>query len=310
VVSFVGGGRLLQRTVEAGDAVVKGQVIARNDAEPIRNAHKTLRAQVHSLTTQRDQLTRDVSRVDQLRAQGAASVQQQEQLQSQLTMVGASLVATEAQLQDAQRQLDEAVLRAPFDGVVTDALAHEGEVLAPGQPVVRVAAPGGTDVEVRVPESLVTSLRTDTPVEVRFPLASATAKSATITAIASSAVTGQTLYPVRIALTDTSHVRSGMTAEVSFRIPEGSRVLVPADAIVAPTRRGSWVLVVDEADRIRSIPVTIEGASDDGIVVQGALRDGERVVVGAPAGLVAGTQVSVASDTSDASAASRTLGTP
>lgn len=294
VLSFVGGGRLLQRTVEAGDHVQAGQVIARNDAEPIRNAHKTLRAQAQSLTTQRDQLTRDVTRVDQLRAQGAASVQQQEQLRSQLAMVGASLVATEAQLQDAQRQLDESVLRAPFDGVVTETLVHVGEVLAPGQPVVRLAAPGGTDVEVRVPESLVTSLRTDTPIEVRFPLSSAEVKSAAIAAIATSAVTGQALYPVRVGLIDATNVRSGMTAEVSFHIRTGSRVLVPADAIVAPTGRGSWVLALDHTDRIRSIPVTLEGASDDGIVVQGNLRDGERIVVGAPAGLVAGTQVAVA----------------
>jgi len=53
------------------------------------------------------------------------------------------------------------------------------------------------------------------------------------------------------------------------------------------------VLALDSKDRVRTVTVEVDGATDDGIMVKADLSEGERVIVGAPAGLVAGTRVSV-----------------
>lgn len=293
LLSFVGGGRLLMRKVEAGDSVKQRQLLARIDAKPVRNAERALTAQRMSLITQRDQLARDLARVAQLHAQGASTPQQEEQLSAQRSVVESNIAAIEAQLAEHQRQGAEAELFAPFAGVVTEVLAEEGEVLSPGQPVLRIAAPSGTEVEVRVPESIVAALSAGMLVNVRFPLTDLAPQSGEIVAIGRSAVAGRALFPVRVRIADASRLRSGMTAEVTFHVDDGERVLVPADAIAAPTGRRAWVLALDAEDRVRTVTVQVDGATSEGILVKAELSDGERVVVGAPAGLVSGTRVSV-----------------
>lgn len=51
----------------------------------------------------------------------------------------AELAAREAAVATARKRLDDTVLRSPADGVISVRLAEQGEVLAPGQPVLRLA---------------------------------------------------------------------------------------------------------------------------------------------------------------------------
>ncbi|MBC7171491.1 MAG: efflux RND transporter periplasmic adaptor subunit [Polyangiaceae bacterium] len=291
VLAFVNGGRLLARRVKVGDAVSAGEVLARVDARPVRHARAATSAQIAGLRTQHDQLARDVDRVRGLSAEGAAPLQQHEQLEAQLSTMRSSIAAAEAQEADQRRQFTDATLRAPFDGVVTEVFAQEGEVLAPGQSVLRLAATRGHEVELHLPESLIGAVAAGDAVEVAFPLAEVPARTGTVSAVSRS--TRQALYPVRVHIDDVDGLHAGLTAEITFRIRDGGRVLLPADAIRAPTSNAAWVLVVDDESRIAMVPIEVEGASEAGIVVRAALPEGSRVVVGAPAGLAAGSRVQV-----------------
>ena len=63
------------------------------------------------------------------------------------------------QVELAANALDYAVLRADSDGVVTAALVEPGQVVAAGQPAIRLARKGEKEAAVSLPEALVAQAR-------------------------------------------------------------------------------------------------------------------------------------------------------
>jgi len=122
---------------------------------------------------------RDLSRAQQLFQGGAASQEaldkarlaaevargQHEQASQQLTLVQAGpriervsaqralVQASQAQLRQVGAQLANAVIIAPFDGVVTVRQRQPGEIVAPGSPVVTVANLGDRWVRIYIAEN-------------------------------------------------------------------------------------------------------------------------------------------------------------
>ena len=66
--------------------------------------------------------------------------------------------AAEARLRDARRRLGEADLGAPFAGVVTEVHFEPGEFVPAGRPVVVLAGGDALEVEMRLPESVITQI--------------------------------------------------------------------------------------------------------------------------------------------------------
>jgi multidrug efflux pump subunit AcrA (membrane-fusion protein) len=103
----------------------------------------TLTARENAVTSARAlarQAAADEARYRQLLADGWSTRQKYEQIKAQLDSANAQLAAAQAQAEVAKNEAGYSLLVADADGTVVDTLVEPGQVVAAGQPVVRLAA--------------------------------------------------------------------------------------------------------------------------------------------------------------------------
>ncbi|MEM6453504.1 MAG: efflux RND transporter periplasmic adaptor subunit [Acidobacteriota bacterium] len=297
---FTVRGRLAKRPVEIGDRVRAGDLLAQLDDRERVNAVTAADAQLAELRARRDQATRDWDRAKQLMARRAATSEEVERTRAGLDALDAAVSAAETRLREEERLLDEARLRAPFDGVVTAVSAEPGEYVNTGQSVVTLSGAGAVEVEVEVPERVIPQIgAVGSRVEVELPAFERTV-AGRVTARGEAGRGAGALFPVIIALdgADADAGRfaplPGLTAELVLALRNPDALAVPVVAVINPGSRQPLVYrVVDE--RVERVSVDIgplQGSYVAVTPIAGALQPGDAVVVGGQRGLLDGDAVS------------------
>ena len=180
-------GKVMEVLIEEGQAVKKGQVLARLDDSQLRAALAVARAQVEATRKgaaedearlREAQLTQ--SRLQQLikenvvgRAEVDTANAQVESLSARIAMTKQQVEVAESQVRAIETDLSDMTVRAPFDGVAISKDAQPGEMISP------VSAGGGftrtgigtivdmssLEIEVDVSESYINRVRPGQPVE-------------------------------------------------------------------------------------------------------------------------------------------------
>jgi HlyD family secretion protein len=125
-------GVVTELPLDAGDAVTRGQVIARLDPVEVLNqleseeaalavAHQNVRVQEE-----------EVHRAEQLAKHGLVSERDLEAARLDLERARADEVARRISVTDVQKKLDDTVLRSPIDGIVLEKLVEVGQVISSG----------------------------------------------------------------------------------------------------------------------------------------------------------------------------------
>ena len=181
------GGRLLLRTVEEGDRVEEGALIALVDTTAFIEARDLAtvglrgiaveRRQAHNmLETARERLAqalRNRDRVKVLVESDAATQSQLDDLETAVVLAGKQVEAVETSFEafpvkereielriaSLKRQISECSLTAPRSGTVLSVFAESGEVIAPGRGIVTIADLEELYVRVYVPAPLVGRVR-------------------------------------------------------------------------------------------------------------------------------------------------------
>jgi multidrug efflux pump subunit AcrA (membrane-fusion protein) len=184
-LSVLAPGRVESVTVQRGDAVRAGDVLLRlREVDPRRQvlaaaaALEALRVraprdperapEVVAARTAWDQAEDAFARTEQLRAAGSVSTQElvrvrlgRDAARAQWSSAVASARAAQASARQAEvavaqsRQgLQDAVLRAPFDGVVAARDVEPGEWVSPERPVLQIVDATTLRVRVEVPQNL------------------------------------------------------------------------------------------------------------------------------------------------------------
>jgi len=187
VVAPTIGGRLLLRTVEEGDRVEEGTLIAIIDttalvevrdlaAVGLRGIAVQRRQAQNALDATRERLEQAVRNRDRLQAlveSEAASQSQLDELETAVVLAGKQVEAAETafetfpvqereirlRIASLQRQIGDCRLIAPRAGTVLTVYAEPGEVVAPGRGVVRIADLSELFVRVYIPAPLVGRVR-------------------------------------------------------------------------------------------------------------------------------------------------------
>lgn len=200
VLSFAVPARVVSRDVESGSAVHAGDILARLDDREYRNARELAQASLSELKTRWLQAGRDRRRIEKLNMDNVASVSDLEQAVTRESALEASVRAAEARLAEADRLLQETILKAPFDGTVTDLDIQAGEWAVPGQPAVELTGDGPVELVVEVPESVVFHIGTGQGVTVVLPFADSSEVSGRIVTVAKAAISAGRLFPVKVVL--------------------------------------------------------------------------------------------------------------
>jgi RND family efflux transporter MFP subunit len=306
--------------IEEGMAVKEGQILARLDASntdaSLKLAEAQLRAAKSALEETKVQLAESNLRLDRTRALVKDSVVSQAELdsiQAATDSLRAKLERQQVEEQVAERalavwsqQLEDTVIRAPFDGIVTTKDAQPGEMISP------VTAGGGftrtgigtvvdmssLEIEVDVNESYINRVRAGQAVEAVLDAYPDWRIPAKVIAIVPTADRDRATVRVRIGFEALDpKILPDMGVKVAFREElqeQAARraVFIPRAALRKEEGR-DVVFVVNEgrAER-RAVTVGKESEGEDALVLTG-ITAGENVVVEGPADLADGDEVEV-----------------
>ncbi|WP_426286605.1 efflux RND transporter periplasmic adaptor subunit [Luteibacter sp. E-22] len=319
-------GTLVEVLIEEGDRVKKGQVLARLEDNALRASLESARANaaathanVAQVQAQLDQSLRDADRQEALVGRGLVSRQLAEQSRTQAHTFRAQLNtarrqadAAEAQVAVGQVNLDYTVIRAPFDGVITDKAAQVGEIVSP------LSAGGGftrtgvgtivdmdsLEIDVDVNEAYIGRVQPDMPAEAVLDAYPDWRIPAHVIAIVPAADRGKATVKVRVALENKdARIVPDMGVRVSFlerrapvqaSAPKG--VLVPTAAIVRRDGQEVVYTVADDKAIRRQVTAAKQGAGELRLVTDGVAA-GDTVIVSPPDSLADGAAVRVATQT-------------
>ncbi|MHB8448845.1 MAG: efflux RND transporter periplasmic adaptor subunit [Rudaea sp.] len=272
--------RVEELPVDVGDRVAKGQVLVRFTDIEQRSGRRSAEAAVAAARANSRQAQANWKRLDEIFARKLVARADLDAATAQRDAAQAALASAEAQLRSAGQQADYTVVRAPFDGVVTQRFVEVGQAVQAGppqpQPLLALAALDALRVEATVPQGAVDSIRAHAQAtllpdggEQRVPAASVsvlpTADPATHT------------FRVRVGIpAGTTGLWPGMTLKVAFAAGDAQRMQVPASALV---RRGEidgvYVIGADNSVALRLVRL---GQHDGNVVeVLSGLAAGERV---------------------------------
>lgn len=290
MLSFAVPARVVQRLVTTGSRVSQGAVLARLDDGEYHNAANLAEAAVAELKTQWEQACRDRRRIQKLTASRVATVSDLEKVTTREKSLEASLQAATARYKEARRLLRETVLKAPFAGTVTGLYIQPGEWAGPGQPAIELTGDGEIELVVEVPESVVTRLSVDQPVEILLPFTGNRTISGRISTVAKAAIAAGRLFPVEVDLAAAPGLRAGLTAQLVVELAAQDTLSVPLAAVVNPGASQPYIFIYDKG-RVHRKPVVLGPMIDDRIVVQGAVAEGDRVVITGQSQLADGDRV-------------------
>ncbi|PSN17233.1 efflux transporter periplasmic adaptor subunit [filamentous cyanobacterium CCP5] len=208
----------------------------------------------------------------------------------------AQVAQAQGRLQGSQVRLEDTIIRAPFDGIVTQKFATEGAFVTPttsaseatsATSTAIVALARGLEVLVEVPEADISQIQPGQRVEIRADAFPDQMFQGQVRLIAPEAIERQnvTLFQVRVELlSGEEQLRSNMNVTVSFIGNQlEDAMVVPTVAVV--TQGGTTgVLVPGDRNDIVFRPVELGPQVGDQIQVLSGVTEGQPVLIDLPPG--------------------------
>jgi membrane fusion protein, multidrug efflux system len=315
-LSFRVGGKMLRRTVDLGDTVKAGQVLAQLDPQDLRLGQESARAVVGSAQATYDQNAADFKRYKDLHEQGFIGAAELERRESAVKTARAQLDQAKAQASVQVNQTGYASLVADASGVITAVELEPGMVAAAGTPVLRLAHDGPRDVVFAVPEDKVGLVKALAAQPGRFKVrlwgATGQPLAAMIREVSAAAdpVSRTFLVKADIGSIASAGVRLGQTVSVSMELPQVAGITkLPLSALREEKGRSTVWLVDRGTMTVKSQDVTLAGADGNEAVITSGLAPGQIVVTAGVHVLNPGQKVKFYVDPG-VSSASAVAGTP
>jgi RND family efflux transporter MFP subunit len=276
-LGFRVAGKVLERQVDTGQAVERGQPLMRIDPTDLSLALRARNEAVAAAEARALQTAEDELRYRDLVSAGAVSASAYDNVKAAAESARAALNAAEAEADVARNATSYAVLFADADGVVVETLAEPGQVVGAGQVVVRVARAGHREAVIELPETLRPAIGSAGRATL---YGSAFTGSSTLRQLSDAANRQTRTFEARYVL-EASLADAPLGSTVSIQIPNGrsdSEMQVPIGAIFDPGKGPGVWLVEGEMPRVTWRAVQVTGLRSETASVVGELAAGDRVV--------------------------------
>jgi RND family efflux transporter MFP subunit len=280
VLSFRVLGRMIARDVSVGDKVEKGARLAQLDPTPFQLALRDAEADLARTEAHRQQAKLAAARQRQLFSEGVTAKAEFEAAQHEWESAEAATAAAQANVGLAQEHLRYAELHAEFAGVIAATKAQVGQVVQPGQEVVRVVRPEEREAVVDVPDKIAADVHPGTGFIVSSEAEPATRVKGKVREIAPQADPATRTRRVRITLVDPPlNFRLGTIVKAVAATTIGAEINLPSSALLERDGK-TFVWVVDPAtSKASTREVKLAARDADSFRVVEGLAPGTRIVI-------------------------------
>ena len=271
-------GKIRYLPYHEGDAVAANTIVIGLDDEIIQ-------AELDKAIASREQAAIDYQRLKKLQKQLASD----EEIARAHTAL--DIAVADEQLQ--QSRLEKTVIKAPFDGVITERHYEQGDVVPMHSHILTMIDPESLQVTIHLAENWIPQIRVDDPVEIQ------------IDALASSTHPGliKRIHPTIDANTRKGTIeiefqpmpfgaRAGQLARVNLKTRPASRLVIPAHALHHDSK-GAYVYVIGEGSTSSKTYVNKGAQYGDRIEISSGVQENDALVIKGFNGLRHGKKVEV-----------------
>jgi len=249
--------------VREGTKVSKGQVLVRLDSRDLQADLARANADIENAKAHLD-------RMDQLYTQDAVSKQEMENATRAYRVAEANRKAVEA-------QLSYTVVKAPFDGVITEKDVEAGELASPGQPLLKMEDPRRLRLEATVAEGDLKSVSNGDNIPVVIDALEGDVLTGTVSQVLPAGDPRTHTFMVKVDLPNTPGLKTGMFGR--FQLDKGTTLtlLVPSATVVERGELTSLYAVgTDRVARLRW--VKLGRRFENQVEILSGLNEGERIL--------------------------------
>lgn len=293
-LGFRVAGKVLSRPAEIGQRVKSGQLLAQIDPQDYRAMADAAEAQLGAAQINRDVAGADFKRYQDLYAQGFISIAELQRREAAYISAQAQWKQAQAQSALQSNQSGYTRLLADGEGIVTSVDASVGQVVAAGQPVVRLALDGPRDVVFSIPEDKLGLLKTGDKVQVR-QWVDGKVLQAVVRDVSASADPITRTFVVKAALAKDAAPVLGSTVTVILNLGKdvAKTIKLPTSALRLEAGATSvWILDTNTMT-IKAQAIEVNAAEGNDAVVTSGLQNGDQVVLSGVHVLTAGQKVSL-----------------
>jgi len=265
--------RILAVNARAGDKVKQGDVLVRLDERDIQAQINAAQAAVASVQAEAIRANADAERIKSLYQKEAATRAQFDAVVAQEKAAQAAVRQAASGVNEIKARLDDAVLRAPFAGVIVKRLQEPGDMALPGVPVLSLQLPQGLRLEAQVPSFCVGRLQIGMAVTARIAEQTVNGTVAEIVPEFDAETRSQL---VKIALPEIGGLQPGQFGWLEQACGEHMALLIPAGAVLAIGQLEAVKVVEGGATLLRHVR-TAKRFGDDIEIISG-LKAGETVI--------------------------------
>jgi RND family efflux transporter MFP subunit len=263
--------------VVEGQAVKVGQRLFTIDPLDIEGAVEQARLGVKQAEDARKDAEADYKRFENLYKDEVVTRQNYEKMKLNYDMAVTRAAQAKAGLGTAQGQMRYATVTSPINGVVTQKLANEGDIAAPGHPVLMVENPARLQVRGSVSDDLYRGLKLGAQVMVEVD-GQDKVVAAKVSQLAPAADPMTHTYTVKLDIAAPG-LKSGTFARILF--PTGKRTVLAVPEAAVLDRAGIVGVFVVDAQGAAQYRMVRLGKKEGGLVeVLSGLNPGDKVVTG------------------------------
>jgi RND family efflux transporter MFP subunit len=198
----------------------------------------------------------------------------------------------------AQYQVDNSILRAPFDGMVAEVYATTGSIASPQSPAIKLIS-SNMEIVIQVPEAQVANVFEDQPAALKVSPYPSEDFPALVDTVAPSADSTSHTFPVTIIPADgAGKLRAGMFAEITLLLEEKTNVvLIPRTAMTLIGEQEVVYVVSEDGQTVTQRPVTTGLSTVDQIEIVEGLSAGETIVTAGLSNLSDGARIEIVART-------------
>ncbi len=274
-------GKIVKINFDNGDFVKEGQLLVQADIE-LLTAQKEL-AEANML-----KLKNDLKKFEEMYKSNAVTQQQVEDLKLAFLNAQTNLVTV-------NKQLEYAMIKAPFSGYISKKYVEKGGMLMPGSPVAELIDINTLKFIANVSESDIEKIKKGDAVKITADIYNGIIYDGKIKSIGFKADDAKR-FPVEIEVRNnlSKPVKAGMFGNAFFEC-EGSHeaLLIPRTAIIGSIKEPKVFIIV--SNKAESRLLKLGSQSETNIEVIDGLNEGDKVVVAGQINLENGTMVQMVS---------------
>jgi RND family efflux transporter MFP subunit len=287
------GGSVTQVAVEEGQSVRVGALLGRIEAQTLEDARLSAASAVRSAENQLAVAQRELERSEKLVNAGAVAARELDLAKNNVTAADAQLADAKARLVAATKQLSNAVIRSPINGVVARRTVNRGYIVMSGTELFVVIDPSSMRLEASVPSESLSELQLGARVD--FTVRGYDQRfEGRVDRIAPQADPTTRQVPIYVAIPNQGgRLVAGLYAEGRVVRQSAEGLVVPWNA-VNTTGTPAWALRVKDGKTERvDVTLGLRDQRTERVQVASGVTEGDILLRGASQGITLGTPVTV-----------------